>query len=274
MANLVKSDLKRVLKDRMMIIILIIAAVFALITPLLYAALFLGTDMNGMEMMPINISAKSCFFGSFSFGNNIGLIAPVLLAIILRKDFSHGTIRNKIIAGKSRTSIFASMFIVCTIVLVGIILFHAFLTLGISLIFFDYQSTPFSITDFWYFLESLAFGILLLLFISSFVSWLCATMKNVGMVIVLYVAVSFLLSIIASVIAVVLAFMQTSGGSETTVEILEFINRINVANAASYIGAGSSYTITDVLYLTIPSLVGIAAFLGFGLLKFKKRDLK
>ena len=40
MTNLIKVDLKRVLKDKLIIVILILGAVFALITPLLYRLLF------------------------------------------------------------------------------------------------------------------------------------------------------------------------------------------------------------------------------------------
>ena len=96
MLNLLKTDLKRVLKDKLFIILCIIAGVFSLITPLLYKGLYVlmgGDDFLGM------FSAKGLFFRSFVPGDNLGLIAPVLVAIALCKDFSHGTVRNKIISG-------------------------------------------------------------------------------------------------------------------------------------------------------------------------------
>ena len=274
MGNLIKADLKRIRRDKMMIIIVILAVVFALITPLLYAALLSGIDTEGMEFMLGPINAKSSFFGSFSMGNNLGLIVPVLIAIILRKDFSQGTIRNKIIAGKSRTQIFLSMFAACAVTLILVMLFHAFVTLGISLLLFEYQATPFTISDYWYFMASLGFDLLLLLFIASFISWLCASMKNVGTVIVLYIAFTFVLTIISAITTTVQTVFEFEGGRETAVEILEIVNRINVANATSYIGTGTSYSLTDVLYITLPPLAGIAGFLGLSLMKFRKKDLK
>lgn len=274
MGNLIKADLKRIRRDKMMIIITILAVVFALITPLLYAALLSGTDTEGMEFMLGSINAKSSFFSSFSIGNNLGLIVPVLLAIILRKDFSQGTIRNKIIAGKSRTQIFLAMFIACAVTLIVVMLFHAFITLGISLLLFEYQATPFTISDFWYFMASLCFDLLLLLFVAAFISWLCASMKNVGAVIVLYIAFVFVLSIISVITSTVQMVFEFQDGKESAVEILEIVNRINIANATNYIGTGTSYSLTDVLYITLPPLAGIAGFLGLSLLKFKKRDLK
>ncbi len=278
MSGLLKSDFRRVFKDKLLIVMGILAVVFAAITPLLYAVIFSGNDIVDdemtMGMLSGFITGKAQFFGSFSLGNNLGLIAPVLLAIVLCKDFSFGTIRNKIIAGKSRTAIYLSLFITCATVLLAVMILHAFITLGISLLFFDYQSTPFTLSDFWYFLESLAFEILVLLCVAAMLSWLCASMKNVGLVIVLFVAIVFALVMAGSIIQVIISVLEVADGSEQTIKILGFINRINVGNAAAYIGMGTEYTLKDVLYLTIPALTGLLGFTGLGLLKFNKKDLK
>lgn len=273
MRNLIKADFKRVFKDKLLLVMGILAVVFAAITPLLYAVMFSALGAED-EMISSFITGKAQFFGSFSIGNNLGLIAPVLLAIALCKDFSFGTIRNKIIAGKSRSTIYLSLFITSATVLISVMLLHALITLGVSLIFFDYQPTAFTIADFWYFLESLGFEILVLLWVAALLAYLCANMKNVGLVIVLYIAVSFILVIAGSIVQVVVSIMETMGGNERWLSVLRFIDRINVGSAATYIGMGTKYTLKDVLYLTIPSIVGILGFTGFGILRFKKKDLK
>lgn len=278
MMNLLRADFRRIRKDKLLLVMGILAVAFALITPLLYSILFSSTDVADdpmvSSMLSGYITAKSQFFASFSLGNNLGLAIPILLAIILCKDFSYGTIRNKIIAGKSRSAIFMSLFISCSVLLTAVMLLHAFMTLFVSLIFFDYQATPFTLGDFGYFLASLAFEILILLCIAALLSWLCAVMKNVGLVIVLYVAFIFALIIIGSILQVVIGVMEMTGGDESTLSILRFFDRINIASAASYIGMGNSYSIQDVLYFTLPSLLGIAGFGGLGLMKFRKKDLK
>ena len=273
MKGLLKADFKRVLKDKLLIVMGILAIVFALVTPLLYALLFSGDNVSVNGMISGFVSAKSNFFSSFSIGNNIGLIAPVLLGIALCKDFSYGTVRNKIIAGKSRSAIFLSLFITCSVIFVGIMLLHGFVTLGVSLIFFDYQSAPFTMADFWYFLESLALDILTLLFVSAMLSWLCACMKNVGLVIVFYIAFNFILTLASGIITIVLSVLQVTGGKESTISVLEFVNKINVAGAVNYIGT-VEYTFKELKYLILPSVVGILGFLGLGLWKFNKKDLK
>lgn len=274
MTELFRADLKRVLKDKLVLVMGILAVVFALITPLLYAAIFAGDGLLSDPLFSSLITAKAQFFQSFSMTNNLGLIAPVLLAIVLCKDFSFGTVRNKIISGKSRVSIYLSLFAVCALVLTCVILLSAFISLGVSLIFFDYQLQPFEAADFGYFMASLGFEVLVLLFMAALLSWLCACTKNVGSAIVLYVALTFLLMLVGSVIQVVVSVLQLTGENKQLVEVLQVIDRLNVGRAVSYIGAGTSYSGEDVLYLILPPLAGIFGFTGLGILRFRKKDLK
>ena len=274
MRELFRADLKRVLQDKLLMVMGILAVVFALITPLLYAAIFSGGGLLGEPMFASLVSAKGQFFSSFSMTNNLGLIAPVLLAIVLCKDFSFGTVRNKIIAGKRRSSIYLSLFAVCALVLVSVMLLSAFISLGVSLIFFDYQSAPFTFADFGYFMASVAFEVLVLLFMAALLSLLCTCMKNVGGAIVVYVAVTFMLVLVGSIVQMVCGVLQLSGNNQTLVDTLMVIDRLNVGRAVAYIGAGTSYTWKDVLYLTLPPLAGILGFTGLGLCRFRKKDLK
>ena len=114
----------------------------------------------------------------------------------------------------------------------------------------------------------------MLLWVAALLSCLCACMRNVGLVIVLYIAVSLVLVIAGSAVQVVLTVMETSGGREGLMKTLRFVHRINVGSAASYIGMGTSYTGKDILYLTLPALTGILGFTGLGLWRFNKKDLK
>lgn len=277
MTALIRSDFKRFFRDKLFLVLGILAVVFATVTPLLYVAL-VGTmgEMDPMteEMLAGTISAKGQFFSSFSFSNNLGLIAPLLVGIVLYKDFSFGTVRNKIIGGHSRRSIFLSTFTVCATALFGIILAHAVLTLGISLLFFEYQAAPFVLADLWYLLESLLFEFLMYVFVAAFVSWLCMTMKNVGMMIVLYIAVVLGFTMIAGVLQIVIMALSMDGGAGRTVEILEFFQRINLFNSSTAIGLGDSYTAEDVWYYVLTPLVSTVLLLGWGLLKFNRKDLK
>ncbi|MBE6740209.1 MAG: hypothetical protein E7565_07820 [Ruminococcaceae bacterium] len=277
MNRLVKSDFKRFFKDKLFLVVIILAFVFAVITPLLYVAVFgaMGEiDPMTEEMLSGYVNAKGQFFGAFSFGNNLGLIAPLLIGIILFKDFSFGTIRNKIISGHSRTSIFFSIFTVCTVMLFGIVLAHALLTLAVSLPFFDYQSTPFVLSDFWYLLQSLLFEFFVYLFAAAFMSWLCVTQKNVGMVIVMYIAVVFGATMIAGILQMVLIVIRENPKMENVVSVLDFVQRINVFNSSASIGLGTSYKAEDFVYFVFVPLVFTSGLTAHGIWKFSRKDLK
>lgn len=276
MMNLLKADFRRVFKDKLMIVLIILTVIFALINPLIYALIFTGMDDIEMELISLflDVSGKAQFFESFSLDSNLGLVAPVLLAIVLCKDFSYGTVRNKIIAGKSRVAIYLSTFVTCSSVLIGIMLLQGFLTLGISLLFFEYQSGGFAFADLWYFAESLAFELLILLLVSAMLTWLCTCMKNVGLVIVLYVASIFSLSLESALLQTVYQVMEWTNGNEFILSVLRFADKINIMSAAAMVGRGTSYRFEDVCYITIPTILATIAFTGFGILQFRKKDIK
>ncbi len=277
MTGLLRSDYKRFFHDKLFLVVCILAVIFAVITPLLYAVILgVSGEIDPMteEMLAGYMTAKGQFFSAFSFGNNFGLIAPLLIGIVLFKDFSFGTVRNKIISGHSRTAIFLSIFMVCVTTLFGVVLAHALLTLGISLPFFGYQSTPFTAADMGYFFVSLLFEFLVYVFAAAFVSWLCVAMNNVGMVIVMYIAVVLGFTMIAGILQAVSMVLSTMPDMQKTIDVLDVIQRINVFNWSATIGLGTSYELKDVLYYVLPPLVGTAALLGHGAWRFARKDLK
>ncbi|MBQ3116510.1 MAG: ABC transporter permease subunit [Clostridia bacterium] len=280
MRNLLKVDFTRVLKDKLFMITCIIAGAFALFVPLLNLAIFYGLsggdmgEVNEMlDLMGMAINAKSFFFSSLSLANNLGLFLPILVGIMIFKDHSRGTVRNKIVGGYKRSSIFISNLIVCFVVMFGIILAHALVTLFFSLIFFPFQSTPFTGADFGNFMLGILFEVLIYAFVAVFVVYLCATKKSMGGVIVLYLAISMGLSLVGSIMSVGEAFLQIYEGTETAVKLLHVFQRINIFGYSSMI-VGEGYTVTEILCYTLsPILLGTGLCL-LGILRFKRKDLK
>ena len=136
MINLLKVDLKRILKDKLLVIVCIIALVMSLFTPLLLKGLLvLGLDMEWISSK--EGVALGFFSNAFSASSNIGLILPIFIAIIINKDFTYGTIRNKIICGNKRSTIFLSMFISSAIITVAIMIIQALITLLATIIVFN-----------------------------------------------------------------------------------------------------------------------------------------
>ena len=272
MLSLIKTDFKRVLGDKLFLVMCILAGVFALITPLLYLILFgMETDPMTAELLGGLGTAKGVFFDAFSLGNNFGLIGPVFLSIVLMKDFSFGTIRNKIISGHSRSSIYLSMFTVCAAIMFGVVFLHALVSFGVGVFILELGIEA---SDIGYVLLSLLLEFLLYLAVSAFICWLCAAMKNVGLVIVLYVAAAMALSMVASIIMMIIIVLEADGVGETAVKILEVVQNINIFNYGTIIGKGDSYEKAQLCYLLFTPIVTALGFLGFGVLKFNKKDIK
>ena len=268
MRNLLKSDLKRIFKDKLFIIVCIIGVVFAIASPLLYKTLF--ASLNLEEELNMIVNAKSLFFTAFLPGDNFGLILPIFIAIILCKDFTYGTVRNKIICGKSRKEVFLSSFLACAIVLSVVMVAHAVLTLLISLCFFPYQETAFQFSDFLYLLESFLLEILVYCFIAALVSFLSVFMKKTGATIVALIALNFILSLVGGILQISLEFISPANESY---QLIHFLTKINLFSG-SILGKGVSYSFADLLYVILPALGGCAVFIGLGMLVFHKKDLK
>ncbi len=271
MINLYKTDLKRIFKDKLFLVACIVGGVFALLNPVMNKLIAnLMGEMDEGLLIAMGMSAKTMFFNAFAPGDNFGLIAPVLIAIILCKDFNFGTIRNKIISGKSRTAIFLSLFLACFTVLCILLFAHAILTLGVSLIFFDYQAAPFTAQDFGYLMASCALELLVILFVSAMVAFLCVSLKNTGLTIVVYVAFSFVFTIIGAVVMTALPFIDPA--KEWLVKLLEFFSNANIFTGG-YIGV-AEYEAVGLLSVILVALFGTAIFTALGIVIFRKKDLK
>ena len=270
MLDLLKTDLKRVLKDKLFKITCIIAVAFSVAMPLLYKGLFSLMDMQ--EELGMIMDAKTLCFTAMMPGDNFGLILSVLLAIILCKEFGHGTIRNKIICGRSRTTVFLSMFCTCAIVLCGVMLAYGILTLCVSLCLFDYQQA--SVTFFHaagYLFFSYLFEMVSYLFVATMLTFFIVVMKNAGLSIVLYVAAAFLCTIVGTIVSGALAFADPA--NEILYNFLKVLNDINVFTSAA-IGRGTGYSVQQVLCILLPCLLGGTGFVFFGIRVFKKKDIK
>ena len=269
MFELLTVDLKRFFKDKLFLVICIIAGAFVVFTPLLYKGLFMLIEAE--EMLDVAINAKTLLFAAFSPSSDMGLILPILVALVLCKDFGQGTVRNKIICGKSRSQIFFSMLLTCIIVMCGVMLAYGILILCVSLTVFNYQSEPFTASDFGYLLLSLGFEMLVYIFISSVICFFAVFMKNAGLAIVMYFAVNFLCVIIGGIVSV--AAMAVDPANDFAYRLLEILMKSNVFMATA-IGNGATYTLTDVLCIVLPTVLGSVGLTLLGRFVFDKKDLK
>ena len=96
----------RISKDITFKITLIVGAGMAVFMTLLYLILQNAVG-DGMKML----SGQGMLISSFSPAQNFGIAIPINLISFIYLEFSQGSIRNKIIAGHSKSKIYASLFL-------------------------------------------------------------------------------------------------------------------------------------------------------------------
>lgn len=115
MGKLLKADLYRIFKSKLFLIAALLALVFPVLTVLLYfgldkliAATSELQSMMNMNMTGLNMTGQQLLSEQFVLSSNMGLILPIFITLFVAGDISNGTLRNKIIAGRSRTAIYFS----------------------------------------------------------------------------------------------------------------------------------------------------------------------
>lgn len=275
MTRLLKADFKRFFKDKLFLVSCIIALVFSIINPLLYKLIFSNLLEFEMEELGMILDFNSLYFQSFSLSNNSGLIVPILIVIIIFKDFSFGTIRNKIIAGHNRTNIFLSLFIVSSAIISLIMFSSATITGLLSMALFPDLVSKLTSKEIGYFIASIGFELLIMIFVAALVSFLSVFMKNAGLAIIIYAALMLAGTALNGIASIAINFLSFEQGKEELVKLIENISYFNIfANNSSVIGLTSSYNNTQVLLLLLSSLLGISMFVGLGILVFNKKDIK
>lgn len=133
MSKLLAAELSRMKKSRCFIFSMIFMLILGLLMPLL--------QLKNMKQYGLSIMIESTFFTYAVF---IGVLLAVFASLYIGTEFSDGTIRNKLIVGHNRTSIYlveglVTMIAGCLMCLTYIIIYTL---LGIPLLgFFTIDST-------------------------------------------------------------------------------------------------------------------------------------
>lgn len=108
MSNIIKASLFKLFKDKTFTITLIVGICLAIFINLLYFAIFKTASNNGGTNI---FSGETALANSLTPTSNFGLTVPINLVIFTIGEFTYGTIRNKIIAGHKKSSIYLALVI-------------------------------------------------------------------------------------------------------------------------------------------------------------------
>ena len=273
MRRLLKADLFRVIKSRLTLIALILAVAFPVLIVLMYAGIGwisgFEEDFPGGSLFNANFVISSVY----SLTNNIGLVIPAFAGILVCLDVSNGTLRNKVIAGNRRSTIYLSHLIVSILFSVLIITVYAALTAVLALLFFPFNTDSFQNLG----LEILYFvanGTMSFVYIATVTTMLALTMRNVAPTIIFTIVFSIALMALNSIVMLVdytpykyaVYFIPTFGGNFFTLNGGGLLGLLNPTTDASkeliFAESMISYLFFSMLHTVI------------GLLIFKKRDLR
>lgn len=266
MLNLLRADFYRIKKDIVLIIALILLVIFALMLPLLYYAMSIvgGDSLAELEAigMSISFSGKSVFVSSMSLTNNFGLILPVLIGILVCRDFTTGTVRNKIISGHSKASVYLSHAVSAAATGAALFALYSLLSLAFGVLILGYGS-EFNSGELIYLIKTLLMGILIFAAVISLAVFFSAITRNTGVTIVLQIFSSLFIMVLGTV---PMMLPNVPGWLEN---LLKF-------NPAYQINVVASGTVSNEIFII--SLISSAAYIAIltlaGTLIFRKADQK
>lgn len=259
MLNLLRADFYKFKLDKTFLVILVILMGFVMMNTVTYFIL------RYMELDPAlgaligEMNGKGLFLMSFNLFNNVGLLIPVVLCLFIGKEFTFGTIRNKLITGKSRTEVYLSHLF--TVFVMGLLLsaFYAIMSLLVGSVFLGFGTaiTGKVIVDT---LKIFLFGLILSIFSYTISTFFSFVLKNTTFAIVLSIVTLLVIGIVATTL---------TGLNATLDKVLGF----TVIGQSLAVMSGNVSTIMGLkILLSTVVFCGLITFLG--IVHFKHADLK
>ena len=274
MRSLLKADFFSLLKSKITYVVLGICIGGPLLVVLLYLGLSLAiNEISGEIEFASIISARDLMFSTFNMSSNVGLVIPIFTGILVMADIRNGTVRNKIIMGKSRTKIYFSQLIVSVTFCVSMALVSFLVMTGSSLIFFKY-GYPFNGSEVWNFSKALIIGLLSYGFVAALATFFAMSTKSMPLTIVFTLLIVIGLSLMCN-----LAFLVPEGSSYIYIfYALPTYGSVAISSstAMNIFGGGNGVLLTNEVFIyCLASLLGFITILTVaGQLIFNKTDLK
>ena len=277
MFNLVRAELIRVFKDKLFIILTIILSIYAVVSMLLYLGVgYMFQKMDTTISMRDIYDAEEIALVNLSPFSNAGLVILILLLITFGKDYMQGTVRNKLIMGKSRSEVFFANVIVSVIIVLATVLAFYLLSFIVALAIFNPG-----------FKDPGLFFLKLLLLLMAWatcavaVAFLQAILKNPALGIVLLLVAGLGLTYAGQIISVSGALIDPESNPA---KVIRFLSYINIPYSSSMVlsmggmGIGLGEDISNMrefaLVYSCSCVVFSGLFILLGYRVFQKREIK
>ncbi len=267
MGSLLKTDFYALRKSKMTYILLIICAGLALFSVgiffLLNTVIRAFAEEEGELMGEVGsfLSGRSVMFSNFSLSNNTGIIIPIFAGIFTMGDIRNGTIRNKVIFGRSRTGIYLSHLLISSLLCVTASLVSFLILAAGSTLCFGY-GVSFSGAEALNFIRCLVIGILAYLYVASVSTFFAMVTKSTPLTVLLTLAVCVGLGILYSITS-----LFTPGWYDTLFRLIPTYASSQVSGFGFISGKDFGLGVASfVCFIVLNSVLGI--------ILFKKSDLK
>ncbi len=272
MTEIIKVELFRLKKSALFWIMLGVCAAMPLINLLITAIMY--TVLGILNDIPVDVFGLLCQQATAGLlqqmsnvPNDMVLLTIISTAVILSKEFVDGTMRNVVLANKTRTELFFAYFITSMIVAVTYLIAFLTVTLVIVAPIFGFNGEPASKVVSAVFC-SLALGILAMAFIESVVCMFTFCVRKQWAAVLFPILIWYGTAVLINIIN-----MSTGailGATQATT--LNFEKWIPFYNMQLYDPMNIDGIIVgmNILYLAL----FIAGFTCLGLFTFKKADLK
>lgn len=270
MINVFKTEMFRLRKSKLFWIMLGVCAGLPILSALFLAALGLGGEdsITGALIEGSDFSVISSLSSFSSLMSDSSLFALICSSIVLCREFTNGTVRNVLLANKSRTQTFFAYYLTAMLIGTSYYLTEFVFTLALSGAVLGFGSLTAGQATSSVFV-CFALGLGSVLFVQSCVCmFLFCTRKQAGTI-----AFPLLICILApSLIQLIVGAVMLANavnGLEVSTDALRFIPFYNTMffNAATLDGVHATMiAVYDVLFT--------AVFTVSGYFTFKKADLK
>ncbi|TAH57416.1 MAG: hypothetical protein EWM49_04540 [Bacillota bacterium] len=144
MKKLLIADLRRIFKGKGIYVLMTLGFIFPAISALIVQLSGLAAnDVAELGDLAAEVfNPVALYAGSFNPTQNIGLILLIVVAVLISGEFTNNTIRNKIVAGHSKTSLFLSSLVTVLTYVFVVVLVNSSFTYLFNSISFGLQ--PFS----------------------------------------------------------------------------------------------------------------------------------
>ena len=198
-------------------------------------------------------------FRSLNPLSNMGFLTPIILLIMFAREYTNGTLRNKVIAGYSRTQIYGASYISFLIIGVALTILNMILSIICGTIVIGY-GTEFNMDEMGELMLAALLGLLVYLVFLSIAHLMFQIFENFGFL--GHTAVVFLVGGFGA-----FALIQEHS------KVIKFITRINPMNQMSIIQS-YQYSREDIQMIIISSLAFIILINTCGVLYMNKKSLK